>query len=254
MELQENLEYFKDNHIQPYAISYDPVSTLCEFAKRHDIQVPLLADTDSSVIRQFGILNSLVPEDHRWYGIPFPGTFMVDSAGKVSDKSFYADHQIRDSVPRMLTNSFSVDDVVGLTHEIETEDLSAKASLTSPSIRRGQVQTFTLDIQIREGRHLYGRPLPDGYIPTSLTFENIEDVNLSQVTYPAPKSQFLPALKETIPVYEGSITLKSVVQNRRREDFTIRAKLEYQACDDQTCYLPTELNFEIPVTYLENAK
>jgi len=34
---------------------------------------PLLSDVDSEVIRDFGILNHNIPEDHEWYGICFPG-------------------------------------------------------------------------------------------------------------------------------------------------------------------------------------
>ena len=77
MELQDNLESLSNAGVQPYAISYDSQDTLAEFAEKHSITYPLLSDTKSRVIRDFGILNTLVAEDHRWFGVPFPGTYVV---------------------------------------------------------------------------------------------------------------------------------------------------------------------------------
>ncbi len=251
MELQDSLAHFKKNRIRPYAISYDPVETLGAFADKHGITYPLLSDADSAVIRRFGIFNTLVPEGHRWYGVPFPGTYMVDPHGRVTDRSFYAAHGIRDSVIRML-ESFRIHPRRGKIQTLETDDLKATAALSSGTIRRGQVQTFTLEIDIQNGRHIYGPHITGGYTPTALTFEPIDEVRFEGVTYPEPESHRLDLLNETLPVYTGRLLLKTTLCNRRREDFTLRARLDYQACDHQECYLPQQLDFELPVTYLDN--
>ncbi len=96
------------NGIRAWAVSYDSVEVLREFADDNGISYPLLADVDSAVIRQFGIFNTNVTQDHLWYGVPFPGTFMIDEDGRVFGKSFYADHAVRDSIATMLRDSFGV--------------------------------------------------------------------------------------------------------------------------------------------------
>ncbi|MCH8292775.1 redoxin domain-containing protein [Candidatus Poribacteria bacterium] len=254
MELQENLEIFERNGIWSCAISYDPVEVLGRFAEKHNISYLLLSDVESKVIRRFGILNTNIPEDHPWYGVPFPGTFMVKEDGTVIDKSFYANHGVRDSVDGMLQKRFQVNDTKpGMRQIVKTNSLKATASLSSGTIRRGQIQTFRVEIEIKEGRHIYGRPLPEGYTPTRLTFQAVEGVRFGEVAYPEPEAYYLEKLDETLPVYDGRIVLNAPVHNRqRRESFEVQARLTYQACDDQECYLPDQIDFEIPIMYLDN--
>ena len=254
MELQENLDIFEWNDIRICAISYDPVEVLDRFAEKHNITYPLLSDVDSQVIRRFGILNTHIPEAHPWYGVPFPGTFMVKEDGTVIDKSFYADHGVRDSVDGMLQQSFQVSDTKQEMRQIvETNSLKATASLSAGTIRRGQIQTFRVEIEIKDGYHIYGSPLSEGYTPTTLTFQAVEGVCFGEVAYPKPKAYHFEKLDETLPVYHGRIMLKAPVRNgQRRESFEVQARLTYQACDNQECYLPDQINFEIPITYLDN--
>jgi len=58
-------------------VSYDSPEILERFAEKYKIGYPLLSDKGSKVIREFGILNSNVPPDHPFYGIPFPGFFFI---------------------------------------------------------------------------------------------------------------------------------------------------------------------------------
>jgi len=39
-----------------------------------------------------------------------------------------------------------------------------------------------------------------------------------------------------------------------KEELTLRACLEYQACDDRECDLPEQIDFEIPLAYLDNVR
>lgn len=251
MELQNNLKTLEAAGIQPYAISYDPVETLRGFADRHSITYPLLSDTESRVIRAFGILNTLVAEDHKWFGVPFPGTYMVDQNGLVFDHSFYADHGVRDSVASMMTRSFSVSDgECGSVQVIETGAIKASAWMSADTVRRGQVHTLTVGIEIKPGFHIYGRPIPSGYIPTTLRVDPMDDVKTGDPAYPEPETELL--LGEKVSVYSGSVSVTVPVQSRRRDSFVLDVHLEYQACDDRECHLPETIRFQLPLTYLEN--
>jgi peroxiredoxin len=254
VELQENLARFEAKGIWICAISYDSVAVLRQFAERHNITYPLLSDVESRVIRQFGIFNTHIPKGHRWYGVPFPGTFMVNESSTVIDKSFYANHGVRDSVAQMLAESFEVRDANGkIVQTVKTDLLKATASLSSGTIRRGQVQMFRLDMQLNSGHHIYARPLPDGYIPTTLTFQEVEGIRFGEVIYPEPRVLHLEKLNESLPFYDGRVVLKASVRNSgRRTSFAVKARLEYQVCDDRECYPPEQIDFEIPVTYLDN--
>ena len=252
MELQDSLTTLPSRNIEPYAISYDSPETLSGFADKQKITYPLLSDPDSRVIREFGILNTLVPEDNRRFGMPFPGSYTVDEHGTVFDKSFYADHAVRDSVFSVIQEKFEIQDAErGTVQVVETGAARVSAWLSADTIRRGQVHTLTVEIQVREGLHIYGNPLPPGYVATRLTFDDLEDVQFDEVSYPDPRPVYLEASSETVQVYEGIVVLKTQILSKRRESFSVRAHLDIQACDDRECLLPETVDLELPLKFLE---
>ena len=58
MELQNAKQRFEERGLKLAAISYDSQAILNDFAARHNIDFPLLADPDSKIIRSFGVLNA----------------------------------------------------------------------------------------------------------------------------------------------------------------------------------------------------
>ena len=71
------------------ALSYDEPDALRDFRDAHQITYSLLSDPDSKVISDFGILNTLIdPNDHPWYGIPYPGTYVINGNGVITHKFF----------------------------------------------------------------------------------------------------------------------------------------------------------------------
>ncbi len=92
------------NGIALFAISYDSVEILRGFADKHDIRFPLLSDEGSRVIRQLGLINERVQEDHAVYGIkpnprhvdlPYPGVFVLDEDGIIVHKRFHESYRER---------------------------------------------------------------------------------------------------------------------------------------------------------------
>ena len=68
------MDAYRAAGVRLYALSYDEPDALADYAEAHDTTFTLLSDPDSEVITSFGILNTLIPpDDHPWYGLPFPG-------------------------------------------------------------------------------------------------------------------------------------------------------------------------------------
>ena len=88
------------------AISPDPPEILARFAERYGVEFPLLSDTDSRVIRAWGLFNDQIEPDHASFGVPHPGMFLVDDQGIVFDKHFGPDHRIRESVTNAVQERF----------------------------------------------------------------------------------------------------------------------------------------------------
>ena len=223
------------------------------FAQKYAITYPLLVDAGSRVIGEFGILNTHIPEDHEWYGIPFPGTYMVDEQGKVFAKSFFADHKVRESVADMLQESFrTADPTRGEVQTITTAHLTARAYFAAPTVRRAQQTVLTVEVELKEGVHVYGRPLPEGYIPIELALVHDGGLSLAEVEYPEAGEFRFEATGETLPAYAGRLVIKAYCRGvARKEDARrVRFRLRYQACDDRECYLPQTLEFDLPIQVL----
>ena len=72
---------------------------------------PLLSDPDSKIIREFGIFNRKVPRKHSWYGICYPGTFIVDASGVVQSKFFENHHMQRVTAESILVKKYGADGI-----------------------------------------------------------------------------------------------------------------------------------------------
>ena len=202
------------------------------------------------MIRRLGILNTQIPEDHKWYGVPYAGTYMIDSDGVVFEKSFFANHGVRESVNDMLQEQYGVEDIERGPFVVgRTDELTAKAYFASPTLRPRQLTVLTVEVSLGDGLHVYGHPLPEGYVPTALEVDSSEYLKVERVDYPEPETMELKALGETLPVYTGKLTIKARCIGLKRgegEHFPLVARLHYQACDDHQCFLPQTLT--IPLT------
>jgi len=97
--------------------------------------------------------------------------------------------------------------------------------------------------------HVYA-PGTKGYKPINLVIDTNPEMQFRPVLYPRAKTLYLPAIKERVPVFEGTFRITQDLRVNTAasfagslppegKDFAISGKLEYQACDSKICYLPT---------------
>src|SRR5207248_7011642 len=88
-----------------FAISYDSAAVLAAFAEKRGITYSLLSDEGSHTIRALGLLNEQhLVQQHASYGIQtrddqmgvaYPGTFVLDERGVISEKHFEQSYRVR---------------------------------------------------------------------------------------------------------------------------------------------------------------
>jgi DsbC/DsbD-like thiol-disulfide interchange protein len=183
-----------------------------------------------------------------FHGIPFPGDYVLAVDGSVRDKYFLPNYQTRPTASGILLADFNV---VGgkATVSVGAEDVQAKVSLSSDRAAPGQELGVAVDVAIAPGWHIYGQPLPENYVPTSLTFSGDAVAHQSIALPPAVPLEF-KALGETLPVYEGSFQGRGtiVISGRVKPgDRKIAGTFRFQECNDTICKLPQEVPFEIPI-------
>ena len=234
------------------SISYDPPAVLAHFAERAGIGFPLLSDADSAIIRAFGILNTSVPEDHEFHGIPNPGEYLVGPDGKVRAKFFEDNIRERFTAGRVLVRDLSIAGEAA-KRSVETDHLALTSWASDPVLRGGNRVALGLDIELGPKMHVYA-PGVQGYIAVEWTMEETPGLESFEVEHAAPEMLHLPAIGETVPVYQGSVRfLRDVMIGQPNEighlldedgKLLIRGALRYQACDDKVCYLPQTVALE----------
>ena len=252
MELQQYIKQFQGQGLGVVAITYDSEAILADFSKRQGITYPLLSDPKSQAIRAYGILNTQVPADHYWYGIPYPGTYLVDRNGVVRSKYFEDKYQDRFSAPTILLREFGsragTRETVVNTDHLEMKYFSTR-DLAHPSLRI----TLVADIDLKPKMHVYA-PGVSGYIPIQLQLNDSPYLTPQPAAYPKSQKLYLAPIQETVAVYQGKfritqdITLEDsdpmrLILDGNRE-LKITGRLRYQACDDKICYLPQNIPIE----------
>ncbi len=250
MELENNRQKLAEQGIGLVAISYDTVGTLKNFAERKKVGYPLLSDPDSKIIRAFGILNEQAPKG-LFFGIPLPGTFLVDAEGVVTAKYFEEDYTKRYTTSDILLKEMNV--MPGVAHTTkETKHLRLSSSAGETVVRSGQRFPLVLDIELKKKMHVYA-PGVEGYI--AIDFKLDDPAVIAQpVVYPKSKTLRLKAIKETALVYDSSLRLTrdiTIVPDAKLKpllsaegEFTVKGTLRYQACDDKVCYVPESIPLE----------
>ena len=250
-----------------YGVSYDSEEQLRTFADAYDLTYDLLSDTDSAVIRKFGILNTLIsPDDpeqgaeRSFYGIPFPGVYVTDEAGVVTEKFFHRYYGTRDSGGAIRDSALGE---ILARHEVPTAELSTdqvkvSAFLSDSSLKFETQSTIYVRFELEEGLHIYGRPLPDGYIASEVTTPDTPGLRIGDAVYPATSPRAFPELGVTLNVYEGAVDVAVPVTPNaevfhwsnvnRPEMVELPVSVLFQVCSDTVCYVPQTraLSLEVP--------
>jgi hypothetical protein len=253
VQLQNAKAKFDQRGIRLAAISYDSQAILIDFAKRHNIEFPLLADPASKVIRSFDTLNTEAKGMNK--GMAHPGFFYIDDSGIIREKYFEAKY----------TNRFTANNVIAklfpeLTQEVsqslEAPHLRLTLSQSDRTVAPGSRLTLIVDVELPPDVHVYS-PGVKGYKPIQLAVHPSGGIEPAPAIYPSSKTLYLQAIKEQVPVFEGkfritqdvTIPVSKVGAGVRAllgsaNTVSIAGELRYQACDATICYPPASVPVE----------
>src|SRR5882672_4641759 len=252
-ELQTRTADLAKSGIGLAAVSYDPVPVLADFSKRRGITFPLLSDPGSATIKRYGILNTTVPEINQpTYGIPFPGTFMLNTQGVVTSRFFEQAYQERTTVGSILARLGNRVDVPAT--KVSSPQIDIASFVTDSVVAPGTHFSIVLDITPAHGVHVYA-PGVTGYKPIALSVEAPPGVVTRNVQYPPSEDYHFKPLNEHVQVYQRPFRIvqdvlidaapqaQTALQNMT--SMTIKGVLNYQACDDKVCFTPQT----VPLTW-----
>ena len=245
------------------AISYDSVEILKSFADRRKIEFPMLADADSQTIRAYEVLNTEAGGQYK--GMARPGYFFIDTQGVIREKFFETKYRQRFSGNNVVGKLFpELGDEV--TDKVEAPHLKLAVEQSDRTTYPGGRITLTAEVQLPADVHVYS-PGVQGYKSIALVMEATPGMEFTPASYPHAKVLYLPAIKEKVPVFEGTFRISQDLKVSSVADFSsslgtdgksfvVAGKLEYQACDSKICYLPASvpIHWQVQVLPLDRQR
>ena len=111
--------------------------------------------------------------------------------------------------------------------------------------------TATVTLSISPGFHVNANPATFSYlIPTEVTAENSEKINVDKAIYPAAQTKKFQFAEKPLAVYEGETQIKIPLRAKAdgAKGFTsLPIKVRVQACDNEQCFPPATLNTTLAV-------
>lgn len=115
----------------------------------------------------------------------------------------------------------------------------------------GRAAQAVVVMDIPSGFHVHSnRPLEKFLIATQLQIEAPKGVRVGAVVYPRPILRSLKFSKTKVAVYEGRATMRfnvTVPASFGSDSTELKARLRYQACNDELCFPPQTREVKIPV-------
>ncbi len=244
-DLNRQAANFHKQGVHVASLTYDSTDILKTFAARIGIGYPMLSDPESKVIRAFGILNTSVDKSTARYGIPYPGTYVINEKGVITAKYFDDDYRERSSAASILTREFGAEGVV--KKSVENTQLKLTYYASDAKLAPGHRAALVLDIELKPRMHLYA-PGVEHYLPIDWQMADSKSWAAFPAVYPSSHMLNLPVIQETVPVYTDRLRImRDVAVGLDPElapalsgdrNLTVDGTFRYQACDDKECYLP----------------
>ena len=201
----------------------------------------------------------------QYKGMARPGYFIIDPQGVIREKFFEGKYRSRLSGNNVFAKLFPE---LGeeVTDTVDAPHLQVGLAQSDRTAIPGSLITLTAEVRLPPDVHVYA-PGTQGYKPIQLTIDPTPEMELRPVAYPSSKTLFLPAIKERVPVFEGTFRIRQDVRVSSVGDFskslgtdgktfTLTGRLDYQACDSKQCFLPasTPVQWQLQVVPLDRQR
>lgn len=133
----------------------------------------------------------------------------------------------------------------------ETNVVHVEAYASHESIHSAKSFHIAIIANIKKGFHINSHKPLDAFLkPTVLRLNKTRGIAFGSVRYPKPKQVLFSFSSNHLSVYDGKISIFAegkVAEDVAPGDIKISGVFVYQACDDQACFMPESVSFEIPL-------
>lgn len=181
-----------------------------------------------------------------WQGIAFPGTFILEPSGRVQSR-FFEDYYVERATFSNIMLRLGQSQAPVSATRVTGAHLDLVSYATDTEIAAGNRVAVVVEVTPHPGVHVYA-PGAANYRTVAVSITPHSDLRVLPATYPASEPYVFKPLNERVPVYQKPFALvqelvlegTSAAQAARRgqSSVTVQGALQYQACDDTTCFNP----------------
>ena len=117
-------------------------------------------------------------------------------------------------------------------------------------LKRGETTPIFLEITINEPYHINSDvPLDEFVVPTSISFDNATGLEFGVIEFPEAALRRFDFSENPLSVYEGKFKVATTVMipsSYQGDEAVVSGTIGYQACDENSCLAPADLNFSQP--------
>jgi DsbC/DsbD-like thiol-disulfide interchange protein len=148
----------------------------------------------------------------------------------------------------LLSGLFLLFGYTNLTAQ-EEEIVKIKTYISKSAIHPGETFKAALEAAISPGWHIHAHELLDEFlIPTELTLEGKEKIEVIKYSYPEPRLEKFEYSESALQIYDGEVILGALLKTDASIELgshKIKGSLSFQACDSRSCLPPKKIEFEI---------
>ena len=256
MELQSRYSDLTKRGLGLIAVSYDSPDILKKFADSRGITFPMVSDQGSVIIKRYELINESIDRTSRQYGVPHPGTFILDRKGVVTARYFEDAYQERNTVASIFVREANGTSS-GSVLKSETSHLEIVTSLSDSVAAPGTRLSLAFDVKPKKNMHVYA-PGKHDYRVIGIALNPQPWLRVHPTTYPSSQIHHFKPLNERVEAYSKPFRLVQDATIQATPEIqkllagvaqvTLGGTVEYQACDERVCYTPASIPFNFVLT------
>ncbi|HEY3294757.1 MAG TPA: protein-disulfide reductase DsbD domain-containing protein [bacterium] len=127
-------------------------------------------------------------------------------------------------------------------------------SVPAAKVHPGDTLVVTIPITVARGYHVNANPAAsDDYIPLEVKLDSTDGIRAGDAVYPKGTVWRLEGTTENLLVYGGDIMVKlrlAVSRSAAAGKRVMKGTLDFQACNNQVCFLPESRPLAVTVEVL----
>ncbi len=172
---------------------------------------------------------------------------MIGADGTIVDKFFESSLQFRPAADQLLRAALGEEVALPPMPASINETVVFDVVFDGELLRAGVMHELIVRFAVPEGQHLYGEPVPQGMVATSVEIEPDLGLVVRDAILPPTVPHTLAGTGETLQVFDGDVTVRVPITQLSRtltelDDGSyvqrITGTVRWQSCDEDMCHLP----------------